>query len=76
MYFIIMFSCAVIANFSFIRAIETGAHICPTYVFGANDFYNNLMTSPYFRPLVTFSRKWRTCVSLFWGQYGLPVLPI
>ena len=55
------------------RAIETGAHIFPTYVFGANDFFENFMTNENFHDFATWCRRRRFCVGLFWGRFGLPV---
>jgi diacylglycerol O-acyltransferase 2, plant len=52
-------------------AIECGAQIVPSYVFGATDFYHNLATTDSW--LAKLSRKMRIGVAMFIGQYGLPI---
>jgi hypothetical protein len=43
----------------------------PCYVFGGTDFFNNLATGD--GVLSVLSRKLRIGLTMFWGQYGLPV---
>lgn len=52
-------------------SLETGAEIMPTYVFGANDFYHNLITHENW--ISRFCRKMRVGITWFWGWYFLPV---
>ena len=52
-------------------SLETGAQLCPCYVFGGTDFFNNLATNEGF--LSSLSRKLRAGVTVFWGQFGLPI---
>jgi 1-acyl-sn-glycerol-3-phosphate acyltransferase len=52
-------------------AIETGANITPCYVFGATDFFYNLATTDSW--LSNLSRKMRMGVTVFIGQFGLPI---
>lgn len=54
-------------------ALETGTHIFPCYVFGGTDFYNNLATGESFFSKI--SRRFRMGIALFYGQYGLPIVP-
>lgn len=54
-------------------ALETGTSIFPCYVFGGTDFYNNLATGD--NLFSKISRKFRMGISLFYGQYGLPIVP-
>lgn len=54
-------------------SLETGANICPLYVFGGTDFFENLATSDGF--FSNLSRKFRAGMTVFWGQFGLPFLP-
>ena len=46
--------------------------LCPTYVFGATDFFENLATNED-SLLAKFSRRFRMGVTIFWGHYGLPI---
>jgi hypothetical protein len=52
-------------------SIETGASLCPLYVFGVADYFNNFATHGGF--LSSISRKMRMSLTLFWGQYWLPI---
>lgn len=52
-------------------SVETGAQIVPCYVFGSNDFFENLATNESF--LSTLCRKYRIGVTVFWGYLGLPI---
>jgi 1-acyl-sn-glycerol-3-phosphate acyltransferase len=52
-------------------AVETGAMLCPCYAFGGTDFFQNLATDDGI--LATISRKFRLGLTLFWGQFGLPI---
>ena len=52
-------------------AIETGAELQPCYVFGAADFYHNLITGNSI--LSRLSRMSRMGITMFFGQYGLPI---
>jgi 1-acyl-sn-glycerol-3-phosphate acyltransferase len=52
-------------------ALETGTHLVPTYVFGGTDFFNNLATGGGI--ISQLSRKLRMGVTIFWGQFGLPI---
>jgi diacylglycerol O-acyltransferase 2, plant len=54
-------------------ALETGTSIFPCYVFGGTDFFNNLATGDTF--LSRLSRRFRMGVTLFYGQWGLPMVP-
>lgn len=53
-------------------SLETGALLCPTYVFGATDFFENLATNES-SIFAQFSRKFRMGVTIFWGRFGSPV---
>lgn len=53
-------------------ALETGAELCPSYVFGATDFFENLATSDS-SIFARFSRRFRMGVTIFWGRFGTPV---
>ena len=53
-------------------SLETGAQLCPSYVFGATDFFENLATNED-SIFAKFSRRFRMGVTIFWGRYGLPV---
>jgi hypothetical protein len=53
-------------------AIETGTYLCPCYVFGATDFFENLATNED-SIFAKFSRKYRMGVTIFWGRWGLPI---
>jgi hypothetical protein len=53
-------------------SLETGAMLCPTYVFGATDFFENLATNES-SIFAQFSRKFRMGVTIFWGLWGTPV---
>ena len=69
-----IYSCIYMHTLTYIHsAIETGAHICPTYVFGGNDFFENIMTNENFHDFANWCRRQRFCVGLFWGRFGLPV---
>jgi hypothetical protein len=52
-------------------ALETGCNIAPCYVFGGTDFFNNLATGDSW--LSKLSRKLQMGLTIFWGQYGLPI---
>lgn len=52
-------------------AIETGACLCPCYVFGGTDFFQNLATDDGI--FAHLSRKLRLGLTIFWGQFGLPI---
>ena len=52
-------------------SLETGAMLTPCYVFGGTDFFNNLVVGDSL--LSQLSRKLRMGVTLFFGQYGLPI---
>eukprot|EP00386_Alphamonas_edax_P003837 GDKI01011647.1.p1 GENE.GDKI01011647.1~~GDKI01011647.1.p1 ORF type:complete len:371 (+),score=26.05 GDKI01011647.1:43-1113(+) len=52
-------------------AIETGAELCPCYVFGGTDFYQNLATND--GVFARLSRKLRAGFTIFWGYAGLPI---
>lgn len=52
-------------------AIETNSCLCPCYVFGGTDFFQNLATDDGW--FAHFSRKFRLGVTIFWGQFGLPI---
>ena len=54
-------------------SIETGAMLVPTYVFGATDFFGNMVKSDNF--LARLSRKLKAGICIFWGKFGLPVVP-
>jgi diacylglycerol O-acyltransferase 2, plant len=54
-------------------ALETGTSIFPCYVFGGTDFFNNLATGDNF--FSRFSRRYRMGLALFYGQFGLPMVP-
>lgn len=53
-------------------SLETGAQLCPTYVFGATDFFENLATNEN-SLFAKFSRKFRMGITIFWGYFGLPI---
>jgi hypothetical protein len=52
-------------------SVETGAELVPCYVFGGTDFFQNLATNDSI--LSKLSRKFRMGLTIFWGQYGLPI---
>ena len=52
-------------------AIETGTQIIPCYVFGATYFFYNLATTESW--VSQLSRKMRIGVTMFIGQFGLPI---
>lgn len=52
-------------------SIETGAELVPCYVFGGTDFFHTLATSDSY--LSKLSRKLRMGITIFWGQFGLPI---
>lgn len=52
-------------------SLETGAMLCPTYVFGGTDFFHNLATSDSL--FSKLSRSFRAGVTIFWGHFGLPI---
>jgi 2-acylglycerol O-acyltransferase 2 len=52
-------------------AVETGAMLCPCYVFGGTDFFQNLATDDGI--FAAISRKLRLGLTIFWGQFGLPI---
>lgn len=52
-------------------SLETGAQLLPCYVFGGSDFFENLLTSDSW--LSNFARKSRMGITIFWGQFGLPI---
>ena len=52
-------------------ALQTGAALVPIYVFGGNDFYHQLQGGLGF--LEHVSRSAKAGLTLFWGQYGLPM---
>lgn len=52
-------------------ALETGADLIPVYVFGGKEYFKQVSTSE--NALCRFSRKMRMGMTLFWGQYGLPI---
>lgn len=52
-------------------SLETGAQLCPTYVFGGTDFFNNLATHS--GAFSRISRSLRMGITIFWGQFGLPI---
>lgn len=67
-------------------ALQTGAILVPTYVFGANDFYKQLatidqcsegrsgeVTNFFGRFQSKISRLVRGGFTIFWGQYGSPL---
>ena len=54
-------------------AVQTNSELCPCYVFGGNDFYDNFATGDSF--IASFSRKVKAGLTFFTGQYGLPFLP-
>ncbi len=53
-------------------SLQSGAFLIPTFCFGGNDFFSNFVTQKD-GFLGTFSRKLRASLTLFWGQYGLPI---
>ena len=52
-------------------SLETGAELLPTYVFGGTDFFHNLATHD--NLLSRLSRRFRMGLTLFFGQFCLPV---
>lgn len=52
-------------------AIECGSEITPIYIFGATDFFYNLVAGDSW--LSNFSRKYKLGLTYFWGHYGLPI---
>jgi hypothetical protein len=54
-------------------AVQTDSELCPCYVFGGNDFYDNFATGDSF--IASFSRKVKAGLTFFTGQYGLPFVP-
>lgn len=54
-------------------AVETGAELCPAYVFGGNDFLYNFVTGD--SPIAKFSRKLKTGITFFYGRFMMPFLP-
>lgn len=52
-------------------ALETGARLVPLYVFGGNDFFDQLATSD--SPIARLSRKLQISFTLYWGQYRTPM---
>ncbi|KAL7560950.1 hypothetical protein ACA910_022438 [Epithemia clementina (nom. ined.)] len=50
-------------------ALQTGAALVPIYVFGGNDFFCQLSATT----TEWLSRNVRAGITLFWGQYGLPM---
>jgi len=52
-------------------AYKTGSVIVPLYAFGGNDLYDHLATSDGW--LGRISRKYRTGITVFWGQWYLPI---
>jgi len=52
-------------------AFKTGSVLVPLYAFGGNDLWDHLATSDGW--LGKISRKWRTGITLFWGQFYLPI---
>lgn len=52
-------------------SLETGAHLIPMYVFGGTDFFVNLATGDGI--VSKFSRWLRAGLTIFWGQYMLPI---
>jgi len=52
-------------------ALETGASLIPIYTFGASDFFFNLLVGDSL--LSKLSRRLRTGITMFFGQYLLPI---
>lgn len=52
-------------------SLQTGAVIVPGYVFGGTGFFHNFATGDGF--LSRMSRKLRAGLTLFWGQWLLPI---
>jgi hypothetical protein len=52
-------------------SLETGAQIIPVYVFGATDFFENLVGGDNF--IAKIARKLRVGLTLFYGPYFLPI---
>jgi len=52
-------------------ALECGSEITPIYIFGATDFFYNLVAGDSW--LSQFSRKYKLGLTYFWGHFGLPV---
>lgn len=52
-------------------SVETKAELVPCYVFGGTDFFHTLATSDSF--LSKLSRKLKMGITIFWGQFGLPI---
>lgn len=52
-------------------ALEAGVAIVPTYVFGATDFYHNLITADTW--FARLCRHFHIALTLFWGPFHLPV---
>lgn len=52
-------------------ALETGTLLIPCYVFGASDIFHNFSTSEGY--LSKLGRKYRIGVTMFFGQFGLPI---
>jgi 1-acyl-sn-glycerol-3-phosphate acyltransferase len=55
-------------------SVETGAELVPVYVFGGTDFYHNLLTAD--TSVSRLFRKFRLGFTIFWGQFGLPIIPL
>lgn len=52
-------------------SIDTRAELVPCYVFGGTDFFHTLATSD--SVLSSISRKLKMGITIFWGQFGLPI---
>mmetsp|Transcript_72744 Transcript_72744/g.135930 ORF Transcript_72744/g.135930 Transcript_72744/m.135930 type:complete len:356 (-) Transcript_72744:55-1122(-) len=52
-------------------ALETGARLTPLYVFGGNDFFEQLVTSDSW--ISKFSRRIGASITAYWGLYLLPI---
>mmetsp|Transcript_70729 Transcript_70729/g.169362 ORF Transcript_70729/g.169362 Transcript_70729/m.169362 type:complete len:358 (+) Transcript_70729:84-1157(+) len=52
-------------------ALETGARLTPLYVFGGNDFFEQLVTSDSW--IAKLSRRIGASITLYWGRFGLPI---
>jgi len=55
-------------------SLETGASLCPVYVFGGNDFFYQLSSSNSW--FARTSRKFGISLTLFWGLPWLPTVPL
>lgn len=52
-------------------ALEAGAALIPTYVFGATDFYHSLITADTWFSRVC--RRYHIAITLYWGPFHLPI---